>query len=94
MNIKYVEDKFSMVESKETNLPNYGRNVSGYGNKMPTQYKVRFQGKGKWYRVYCVCFSNVGSIYVIINNEKFYFRYVMELQGKPEGTEKYNTWFT
>lgn len=39
--------------------------ASGYGNKIPTIYKVIVQGR--WRRVYSRCFSNVSSEYVIIN---------------------------
>lgn len=36
----------------------------GYGPKIPTQYKVLYQGY--WRRVYSACYSNSGTLYIII----------------------------
>jgi hypothetical protein len=36
--------------------------ASGYGVKIPTSQMVKFNGK--WRRVYCCIFSNVGSCYI------------------------------
>ena len=48
--------------------------ASGYGKKLPTQYMVNLGNK--WHRVYCVCFSNSGSIYIISKGE----RYLVDLE--------------
>ena len=42
--------------------------ASGYGAKLPTVFKVFYQGR--WYRVYSVCFSNVSTEYIISKGEK------------------------
>ena len=42
--------------------------ASGYGEKIPTSYKV-FYGE-KWRRVYCRVFSNIGSLYIMQGKEK------------------------
>ena len=42
--------------------------ATGYGDKLPTVYKIRVQGR--WRRVYSRCFSNVSSEYVIINGQE------------------------
>lgn len=39
--------------------------ATGYGDKIPTIYKIQVQGR--WRRVYSRCYSNVSSEYVIIN---------------------------
>ena len=39
--------------------------ATGYGNKLPTIYKIKVEGR--WRRVYSRCFSNVSSEYVIID---------------------------
>ena len=39
--------------------------ATGYGNKLPTIYKIKVQGR--WRRVYSRCYSNTSSEYVIIN---------------------------
>ena len=42
--------------------------ASGYGSKIPTQYKI-FHAE-KWRRVYCRIYSNIGSLYVMQGREK------------------------
>ena len=37
--------------------------VSGYGSKIPTCRMIKV-GK-RWYRVYCICWSNAGTCYVV-----------------------------
>ena len=36
--------------------------ASGYGKRIPTRYMVRLNGK--WRRVYCCIFSNIGTLYI------------------------------
>ena len=36
--------------------------ATGYGAKLTTRYMVEFNGR--WRRVYCAQFSNVGTIYI------------------------------
>jgi hypothetical protein len=36
--------------------------ASGYGRKLTTPYKVKFNGR--WRRVYCCQFSNAGTLYI------------------------------
>lgn len=36
--------------------------LSGYGDKVPTTYMVRYENR--WHRVYCRIFSNSGSLYI------------------------------
>ena len=36
--------------------------VSGYGKRIPTQYKVRHNGR--LHRVYCCQYSNAGTLYI------------------------------
>lgn len=42
--------------------------ATGYGSKIPTSYRVAYEGR--LYRVYCACWSNVGSLYAIIKGER------------------------
>lgn len=39
--------------------------ATGYGDKLPTIYKIKVQGR--WRRVYSRCHSTVSSEYIIIN---------------------------
>lgn len=36
--------------------------ATGYGGRIPTQYKVQLNGK--WRRVYCAIYSNTGTCYI------------------------------
>jgi hypothetical protein len=49
------------VEVKTTTAPP-NRSATGYGNRVPTQYMVRYNNR--WMRVYCVIFSNIGTLYI------------------------------
>lgn len=45
-------------------------NVTGYGSKIPTKYMLKI--KNRWRRVYCICYSNVGSLYILKNKRRYY----------------------
>ena len=52
---------------KETECPK--SNIkTGYGDKIPTQRMVFIANK--WRRVYCRQYSNIGTLYVLINKER------------------------
>jgi hypothetical protein len=55
-----------LVESKIDPLPwqtmGLQYTATGYGKRIPTRYKVRFNGK--WRRVYCRIYSNIGTLYI------------------------------
>ena len=42
--------------------------ATGYGSKVPTRYKAFV--KGKFRRVYCRIFSNIGTCFVMLGKEK------------------------
>jgi hypothetical protein len=46
--------------------------ATGYGSKIPTQHKVKYNGR--FYRVYCAIFSNSGTLYIIIKGVKIIVR--------------------
>ena len=37
--------------------------TSGYGDKLLTVYQIK--DEGRWKRVYCRCFSNIGTCYFL-----------------------------
>lgn len=41
--------------------------ASGYGRKIPTEWKIRFRGRN--YRMYCCSYSNVGTCYIVVKGE-------------------------
>ena len=54
------------VESKDSPLPwqNAGLayTATGYGKRIPTRHMVKFNGR--WRRVYCCIYSNIGTCYI------------------------------
>lgn len=62
-------DTFTIWETATTPR---NRSASGYGNKLPTHWMVRF-GKRN-YRVYAICWSNVASYYILIGKQAYYLR--------------------
>jgi hypothetical protein len=52
------------------------RSVTGYGDKIPTRYKVKYGDTPRqlaaWRRVYATCFSNVASIWIEFYGERLY----------------------
>jgi len=47
--------------------------ASGYGNKVPTRYCTRVPEWGtRLYRVYCMIWSNVGSLYIIHHGRNYF----------------------
>ena len=60
--VQPVHSSYTMtVTCKETEAP-VNRSVTGYGSRIPTRYMVHFQGR--WRRVYCRIYSNVGTLYI------------------------------
>lgn len=47
---------------KETETPQSGQTVTGYGAKLPTPYLVKWAGQ--WRRVYAACYGNAASHYI------------------------------
>ena len=52
---------------KETGCPK-ANSKTGYGDKIPTNTMVFVENK--WRRVYCRQYSNIGTLYVLINKER------------------------
>jgi hypothetical protein len=44
--------------------------ATGYGRKLNTGRKLRYNGR--LYRIYCCCYSNAGSNYIIVKGETIY----------------------
>ncbi len=47
--------------------------ATGYGSKLSTPYMVRHNNRNK--RVYCSCFSNCGTLYIMSMGKKLIIRY-------------------
>lgn len=59
--ITWLDDD-DVTEVRITRTPIH-RSATGYGRKIPTQYMLRITGR--WHRVYMMCYSNSGTIYVL-----------------------------
>lgn len=51
-----------------------GQGEDGYGRKITTDLVVKFDGDTKEHRVYCTCFSNVGSNWIIYKRRKLWLK--------------------
>lgn len=43
--------------------------ASGYGRKIPTRYKVKYNNR--WYRVYICIYSNSGTSYITVKGNNY-----------------------
>ena len=67
--IYYLPDLF-FHRIETTELPN-NNSVTGYGSKIPTQYLLHCSDNYKR-RVYARCYSNVSSLYIVVQGKEFY----------------------
>jgi hypothetical protein len=42
--------------------------ATGYGHKIPTTRKVWY--KGKWRRIYCTIYSNIGTCWIVVKGSR------------------------
>lgn len=56
-------DPVRVTATRQTEPPR-NRSRTGYGSKLPSSWLVQLDHK-RWHRVYVVCWSNVGSAYVV-----------------------------
>ena len=60
--INDLQQKVNLLPWQEAGLQ---YTASGYGRKIPTSRMVRLPGDQRWRRVYCCCYSNAGTCYVV-----------------------------
>ena len=64
----YIDD----LESKEVLLPwqkaGLMQTATGYGSKLVTSKMVKYAGR--WRRVYCMCYSNSGTCYILVKGKQ------------------------
>ena len=49
-----------------------GQSQMGYGAKISTDIMLQFEGDWRKRRVYCTCYSNAGSNWIIRKGERLY----------------------
>lgn len=62
--INYLTED-EIVSVIRTNDVFANRSATGYGAKIPTQYKIKHIN-GRIYRMYCMIYSNSGSCYITV----------------------------
>lgn len=63
--------RLSILETIEKPAPVSGRTASGYGNRLPCGFLARVENGGRFYRVYCRIFSNIGTCYIVKNGKRY-----------------------
>lgn len=61
-----------ITEWQQRDIGPYLQTATGYGSKLRTSWIVRIGTR--WHRVYCVCYSNVGTCYVIRGGKRYIVR--------------------
>lgn len=51
-----------------------GQGADGYGRKITTDICLKFAGEKRERRVYCCCFSNSGTCYVLVKGQPLYLK--------------------
>lgn len=64
---RYELPKSARVTSWGTFYP--GANMDGYGTRITTGYLVQLEGESRWRRVYATCYSNVSTMWIIVNKK-------------------------
>ena len=64
---QYVEREFveALLPWQKQGLQ---QTATGYGARLNTGFKVMYAGKMR--RVYCICYSNAGSMYVMVKGKR------------------------
>jgi hypothetical protein len=71
--IDYIEETLSIIHAPLWwHIKGLHQTMSGYGSKLTTSKKVKYNGK--LYRVYCVCYSNAGSAYILAKGKRLFLR--------------------
>jgi len=68
--LKYIDlDKHEVREKPlPWQLQGLQQTASGYGGKLATTKMLRYNGR--WHRIYCMCYSNSGTCYIIVKGER------------------------
>jgi len=74
------------VTAQRTETVPHVHTASGYGGKLPTQWKVRIGND--WYRVYAACYSNASTAYI----RRQGYKWVVEIEEKPYEAPSPQVW--
>ena len=51
-----------------------GQGADGYGKKITTDICLKFADEKRERRVYCICYSNSGTCYIVIKGKPLYLK--------------------
>lgn len=79
MSVSYLEESYEIIDRP---VPRHGgilnllpgQTQEGYGDKITTDRVLRIQGDKREYRVYCTCWSNAGSCWIVRDKQKLFIR--------------------
>jgi len=72
MTVEYLPEVFPAFKAFRAPFAGHpwsGRDQMGYGRKIPTDWMIQIASRR--YRVYCCCFSNIGTCYIKTKNHPF-----------------------
>ncbi len=63
--IEYTDHSL-VVATQITQSPTYGRTMSGYGGRIPTDRMIQYRTMtgNRWHRVFAMVYGNSGSLYI------------------------------
>ena len=72
--VEYVTGTYRLVSNETTRIVGKrpGQDGMGYGSAIPTDVMLQFAETKKKYRVYCTCYSNVGSMWIEVKGKRLY----------------------
>ncbi len=70
--VEYLDDGDIQSFREDAVAPSYGRNVDGYGMKIPTGRWLKV--RNRWRRVYVTQYSNAGTAWVVIDGKRMIVR--------------------
>ena len=62
-------DPARITATRNTPRPASGTTRTGYGPKLATAWLLLLDGK-RWHRLYCMQWSNMGTCYVVVRDER------------------------
>lgn len=63
--VRYLKSA-CVVAAQQTTVPRYRARQDGYGSKIPTSWLIKLENETCWRRVYCVCWSNSGTAFILL----------------------------
>ena len=63
--------RLMIIETQNKPAPLSSQTATGYGDRIPCGFLARVETDGKFYRVYCRIFSNIGTCYIVKSGKRY-----------------------